>query len=82
MFRFENILLTDEKSKKLGEKAYTISDPMENCEPDSDDEDNINKSFGLVRMASIDLNNDNSVYSSSEDEETREASPVPEDSNS
>lgn len=71
----------DETSKKLGDQAYAISDPVDNCEPDSDEEDSINQPSGFVRMSAIEFNNKTSDCSSSEEEESREASPVQEDSN-
>lgn len=71
----------DEASKKLGDEAYTISDPIDNCEPDSDDDDSINKPSGFVRMSAIEFNDKNSECSSSEEEESRKGSPVQEDSN-
>lgn len=71
----------DESSKKLGNDAYTISDPVDSFEADSDDEDNDNKPSGFVRMSAIEFNSTNSVCSSSEEEESRSASPVQEDSN-
>ncbi|KAG4066513.1 hypothetical protein HA402_007149 [Bradysia odoriphaga] len=71
----------DDSSKKLGDSAYTISDPVEHCEADSDDEDSDNKTSGFVRMSAIEFNSINSVCSSSDEEESRSGSPVQEDSN-
>lgn len=71
----------DDFSKKLGDKAYTISDPVDNCEADSDDEDNDNKPSGYVRMSAIEFSSKHSVCSSSDEEESRSVSPIQEDSN-
>lgn len=71
----------DDSSKKLGDKAYTVSEPVDNCEADSDDEDDDNKASGFVRMSAIEISSKNSVCSSSEEEESRSASPIQEDSN-
>lgn len=73
----------DESSKKLGDEAYTISDPVDNCDEDDDDdeEDTDSKPNGFVRMSAIEFSSKNSVCSSSEEEESRSASPVQEDSN-
>lgn len=81
-FRIENLSIIDEASKKLGDKAYTISDPTENYDQDSDDEDSVSKPEGFVRMSTIQFNDKISICSTSEDEESRAASPVQEDSNS
>lgn len=70
----------DEASKKLGAESYAISDPIDNCDPDSDDDNSI-KPSGFVRMSAIEFNDKNSDCSSSEEEESREGSPVQEDSN-
>lgn len=73
----------DELSKKLGNEAYTISDPVDNCddEDDDDDEETNSKPSGFVRMSAIEFSSKNSVCSSSEEEESRSASPVQEDTN-
>ncbi|KAJ6648763.1 Translation initiation factor eIF-2B subunit epsilon [Pseudolycoriella hygida] len=71
----------DDLSEKLGDKAYTVSDPVDKCEVDSDDEDNNDQSNGFVRMSAVEFSSKNSVCTSSEEEESRAASPVQEDAN-
>lgn len=66
---------------QLGTHAFTIPDE-EPAEPDSDDED-AELPSGIPRMVALDCRYPSSVYSSSSDEyESRNASPIPEDSNS
>lgn len=73
--------MTDEGSLRLGAHAFTIPDE-EPAEPDSDDDDTELPS-GIPRMVALDCRYPSSVYSSSSDEyESRNASPIPEDSNS
>lgn len=76
------IALLEEGSIRLGDKAFTIPDEEDANEPDSDEEDAVLLT-GIVRMSGLECHYASSVYSSSScDVESRDGSPIPEDSNS
>ncbi|XP_055585994.1 translation initiation factor eIF-2B subunit epsilon [Uranotaenia lowii] len=74
-----------EGSEKIGPKAFTIPDSEQNDEDvpmDSDDEDNQPSNGFAMRLSKLDLCYAPSDYSSSsEDDDSRAASPVQDDSN-
>lgn len=68
--------------QQLGDKAFVIPDDEE-ADADSDDDEETERPAGIVRMSAIAYNYASSTYSSSsEDSDSRCASPVQEDSNS